>query len=116
LAAPLLPVDDEALLPLPPLLLPLLEADFLLPPAELLPEDLLLVELLPALPDAAFRAVLPLEPVPFLRLAADLLLPDIADDDPGPPVILFIAESEAPTTAPVAAPATISPTRSFALS
>ena len=120
----LLPAEDDVLL-LPPLLLfepPLLfvlpDADFLLLPDEpvLLLAALLLPELLPVLRDDDVRDDRPLEPVPFLPLVAELVLPDIIDDEPEPSVTLFIAESEAPTTAPVAAPATISPTRSFALS
>jgi hypothetical protein len=123
LAAPLLLLADEAvdlLLPLllfEPLVFPPPDADLLLLPDEpVLLLAVLLPELLPAEPDDAVRAEARFEPDPFLPPAVDLLFPDVIEDDPGPPVTLFIAESEAPTTAPVAAPATISPTRSFALS
>ena len=120
--APLLVLLADEVVDLPPLLLePLLLAfpvpddDFLLPLAEpeLLLAAFLPAELLPAELADADRLAVPLAPDPFLRLADDELLPPIVAP---PPATLFIAESEAPTTAPVAAPATISPTRSFALS
>jgi hypothetical protein len=105
LLLPVLPELVEAFLP------PFDEPVLLLPPFELVDDASLLDELPEEVPLLPLREEVPL--ALFLLPPDDLV--DVELVDP-PPAAALITEPVAPQTAPVAAPATMSPTTSFALS